>query len=281
MMTLGPPMDVRALFPEERAALLELLAGLSAEEWQAPTVCAGWSVHDLALHLLFVDLGVLCRQRDGYLGRPQDAPDGPVDWEQVVAYVNGLNDAWLRGARRISPRLLIDLLRLTGGQLAEFYDTLALDALDGEVSWAGPGPHPVWLDVAREYTERWVHQQQIRDAVGRPGLTGRRFFFPVLDAFARAVSHTLRDAVAPAGTRVSLVVTGEAGGVWTAERTAGDWALVSGDASRADATLTIDQDVAWRLFTKGIMPEQAAHRAVVRGDDALAAPLLRMVSIIA
>ncbi|MGH2559806.1 MAG: maleylpyruvate isomerase family mycothiol-dependent enzyme [Thermomicrobiales bacterium] len=281
MTRLGPPMDVRALFPEERAALLELFAGLRAEEWQAPTVATGWSVHDLALHLLFVDLGVLCRQRDGYDGRPQDAPAGPMDWDAIVAYVNGLNDAWLRGARRISPRMLVDLLRLTGGQLAAFYDTLDLDVPNGEVSWAGPGPHPVWLDVAREYTERWVHQQQIRDAAGRPGLTERRFFFPVLDAFARALPHTLRDTAAPVGTRVSLVVTGEAGGVWTAERTGGDWTLVTGDASRAGATLTIDQDLAWRLFTKGITPDEASHQAVISGDGALAAALLQMVSIIA
>jgi uncharacterized protein (TIGR03083 family) len=281
MTKLGPSIDLRPLFPEERAALLDLLADLDGDEWQAPTVCAGWSVHDLALHLLFVDLGVLCRQRDGYVGRPQDAPTGPMAWDDVVAHVNGMNDAWLRGARRISPRLLIDLLCLTGGQLAEFYNTLDLDALGGEVSWAGPGPHPVWLDVAREYTERWVHQQQIRDAVGRRGLMERRFFFPVLDAFARALPHTLRDAAAPVGARVSLVVTGEAGGVWTAERTAGDWSLSTEDASAAAATLTIDQDLAWRLFTKGVSADDAARHAVIGGDRALAAPVLQMVSIVA
>jgi uncharacterized protein (TIGR03083 family) len=216
--TLGPPIDARPLFPEERAALLELLVGLTPDEWQAPTVCPGWSVHDLALHLLFVDLGVLSRQRDHYFGRPQDAPAAPLDWDQIVVLVNENNDAWLRGARRISPPLLIDFLRLTGDQLTRFYATLDLDALGGAVNWAGPDPAPVWLDVAREYTERWVHQQQIRDAVGKPGLTARRFYFPVLDAFARAIPHTLRDVTASPGARVALVVTGEAGGIWTAAR---------------------------------------------------------------
>ena len=36
------------------------------------------------------------------------------------------------------------------------------------VNWAGPEPAPIWLDPAREYTERWVHQQHIRDAVRNP-----------------------------------------------------------------------------------------------------------------
>jgi hypothetical protein len=32
----------------------------------------------------------------------------------------------------------------------------------------------MWLDIARDYTERWVHDQQIRDAVGRARLKDRR-----------------------------------------------------------------------------------------------------------
>ncbi|HEX3202686.1 MAG TPA: hypothetical protein VHW42_12245 [Actinomycetes bacterium] len=40
------------------------------------------------------------------------------------------------------------------------------------VSWVGPDPAPNWLDVAREYSERWTHQQQIRDAAEIPGRDG-------------------------------------------------------------------------------------------------------------
>jgi uncharacterized protein (TIGR03083 family) len=46
------------LFPEERARLLQLLHGLT-EEWRAPTACAGWSVKNVAAHLLGDDLGRL------------------------------------------------------------------------------------------------------------------------------------------------------------------------------------------------------------------------------
>ncbi len=47
------------LLPEERAALLDLLAGLTDDEWARPTACAGWSVKDVALHILGGDLGNL------------------------------------------------------------------------------------------------------------------------------------------------------------------------------------------------------------------------------
>jgi uncharacterized protein (TIGR03083 family) len=122
---------VTHLFPPERASLVEPVGSLDAEQWRAPTVCPGWSVRDVALHLLGDDVGLLSRRRDGLL--PAGMPAGPPAWEALVA---------------------------------------ALDpfAAETRVSWVGPDPAPNWLDVAREYSERWTHQQQIRDAVGRPGL---------------------------------------------------------------------------------------------------------------
>ena len=46
------------------------------------------------------------------------------------------------------------------------------------VAWAGESESENWFDVARDYTERWHHQQQIRDAVGRPGYAEPRFSGP-------------------------------------------------------------------------------------------------------
>src|SRR5438445_8929800 len=78
--------------------------------------------------------------------------------------------------------------------VARFFDSLNLLALATPVSWAGPAPAPVWLDVAREYTERWHHQQHIRDAIGQPGQTDHRFLHPVLATFAYALPVALQDA---------------------------------------------------------------------------------------
>lgn len=43
--------QVWAAVDERRAALSELLAGLSADQWKAQTLCDGWTVRDLAGHL--------------------------------------------------------------------------------------------------------------------------------------------------------------------------------------------------------------------------------------
>ncbi|NKX51863.1 maleylpyruvate isomerase family mycothiol-dependent enzyme, partial [Arthrobacter deserti] len=36
----------------ERAKLLQVLEGLDEQQWSLPSLCAGWSVRDLAVHLL-------------------------------------------------------------------------------------------------------------------------------------------------------------------------------------------------------------------------------------
>jgi uncharacterized protein (TIGR03083 family) len=44
--------DVWRLVHAERAALIEDLAGLTDEQWAQPSLCEGWTVHDVAAHLV-------------------------------------------------------------------------------------------------------------------------------------------------------------------------------------------------------------------------------------
>ena len=60
------PIATVELFPQERSALLQLLNALPDEQWANPTVCPGWTVHDVALHLLGDDIGIISARRDGY-----------------------------------------------------------------------------------------------------------------------------------------------------------------------------------------------------------------------
>jgi uncharacterized protein (TIGR03083 family) len=89
------------LFAPERASLLELLSALSAGQWQAPTVCPGWSVKDVALHLLGDDIDLLSRRRDG--AAPTDTPGRPAGFGELVASLDRLNQSWVEATRRISP----------------------------------------------------------------------------------------------------------------------------------------------------------------------------------
>ncbi len=149
------------------------------------------------------------------------------------------------------------------------------------VAWAGEEVSRHWFDVARELTERWHHQQQIRDAVGAPALDGRRFLHPVLDTFLRGLPHTWRGVEAEPGASVAVEVTGEAGGAWALVREGSGWQLYEGESAAPAAVIRMDQDTAWRLLTKGLKRDEAARRIVLEGRPDLGDPILGMLSVMA
>ena len=236
---------------------------------------------DVAAHLLGDDVGRLSWGRDGYVNPAFAAGIDIGTLPGLVAAIDRQNAVWVAGARRISPGLLIELLAMTGELTEAYFTSLDMTALGMPVDWAGPESAPVWLDVAREYTERWVHQQHIRDAVGKPGLKERRWFTPVLDAFVRGLPRVLRDAPAPDGAALRLIISGDAGGEWVALRHHGDWMLGTAPGMAVVATFELDEESAWRLFTKGISKEEARRAARIEGDEALAERALDTVSILA
>jgi uncharacterized protein (TIGR03083 family) len=275
-----PPIDVTELLPDLQWAFMELISGLTPEEWNRPTVCGDWTVKDVVLHMLGSQVGMISGWRDGYRN-PHFADGLDIStWDGLLAAIDRQNAVWVAATQRLSPRLLVELCGTIGDEFVATMQMVDPMALSGPVDWAGPDPAPAWMQVAREYTEYWIHQQHIRDATGKPGLTDRRMYHPVLDAFARAIPHNLRNRPATDGTEVRLVVTGSAGGSWTARRAGGTWDLIA-DGSTAAATVTLDQDFAWRLFTKGVSPAGAIERIDVDGDPALARPIVEMVTILA
>jgi uncharacterized protein (TIGR03083 family) len=44
--------DLFAVLAEERRATADLLAGLTEEQWAAPSLCSAWTVKDVAVHLV-------------------------------------------------------------------------------------------------------------------------------------------------------------------------------------------------------------------------------------
>lgn len=275
-LTDPKPIMTAHLIPELLDALIRLLSGLDDADWSAPTVCAPWSVKDVALHLLGVEIGNLSARRDGHrLG-------GPItDWDELVQQVNTWNQEWVGVARRISAALLVELLGFVGGQANRYFQSLEPFEIRGPISWAGPERRPVWLDIAREYTERWHHQQHIRDAVGRTGMKEKRYLHPTLATLVWAMPHAFRGAKAPLGTRVTLTLMGDSGGSWTIVREARGWRVYQGRKQDPDGMIALDQDVAWRFFTKGIPPDAVRRQTLIEGDRALVEPFFGMVSIIA
>jgi hypothetical protein len=95
------PIHTIERFPELSAELLGLLKDLPRAAWDHETACAGWSVQDVAAHLLGGNVGRLSFGRDKLTPRNRGA--FPTDYAAQVDYIDQLNAEWITVARRLSP----------------------------------------------------------------------------------------------------------------------------------------------------------------------------------
>lgn len=257
--------------------LLELLRALYPAEWNLQTVAPLWKVRDVAAHLLDTALRKLSMARDGYFAETVQIKSN----NDLVELVNRLNREGVALYRRLSPSVLIDLMQIACGQNAAYHESLDPYAPAGfGVSWAGEEQSLNWFDTARELTERWHHQQQIRLATNRPGIMTRELYHPVLDCFLRALPFTYRAVEAPVGTVLDFTIAGDCGGTWKLLREEAAWSLVNDSSNPAASHVTIPQEIAWRVFTKGISREQAQTLTTFEGNTNLGAHILATVAII-
>lgn len=275
-----PPIEVLHLFPVLDKRLIQLLHTLTDEEWHKQTIAPKWTVKDVVAHLLDGTLRGLSILRDGYNG----VKPGNIDtYKDLVFFLNELNAEWTDAAKRLSPRLLTELLESTAEQYSAYLHTLDpwADAVFS-VAWAGEEVSKNWFHIAREYTEKWIHQQQIRHAVGREeGIMTRELFYPFIDTFMCGLPHTYKYVDVPTGTSVEVEVLTEIGGIWHINKTDEGWVLRKNTRLEPNARVEMRPDTAWKLFSKGIAPEQALDEVKITGDEKLAQVALGMVSVMA
>lgn len=272
------PILTAHLLPVIEARLIELLRSLRPSEWDLQTVAPAWKVKDVAAHLLDTQLRKLSIVRDGYSAAP---PTQFASRDEFLQFINRLNREGVEMYGRLSPAVLISMMEVASRESAEFHQALdPMATATFSVSWAGEDTSLNWFDTARELTERWHHQQQIRLATNRPGIMTRELYYPVLDCFMRALPFTYRDRAGEAATHLRFNVSGDCGGSWYLYRDGNRWVQIDAPQGRQVAETTIPQEVAWRIFTKGIDRKAAASQVSIVGDRELGAHVLGMVSIV-
>lgn len=272
----GPIQALEALDGTE-TLLGTLLDTLTVRDWDVPTIVPGWRVRHVAGHLLDTALRRLSLTRDG-VAFERPAGDTP---EALRTFVDRLNAEGVAVFGRLSPAVLRSLMGPASAALCRWLAQRDPDLpADFPVSWAGDTVSPHWFDVARELTERWHHQQQIRLALDRPGLMVRQLYYPVLDCFMRALPWRFRDVAAQAAGHVAVTVSGDCGGTWRLYHDGTRWQLTMDALPDPLAHVTIDQDIAWRVFTKGIRADDMRRRSTIEGDEALGARVLSTVAIV-
>jgi hypothetical protein len=211
-----------------------------------------------------------------------DPPSQIHSYRDLVDYLNNLNADWVRAMKRVSPYTLIELLEATQKSVLDYYYSLDLWAPSRfAVSWAGEDESQNWFHIAREYTERWHHQQQIREAVGKEDIMEKEFFFPVIQTFMMALPHAYRNTMAADGSVISVRVNDASLEEWRIISHNQKWNFTSQTISAPDTQIEMSADTAWKLFTKALPETVASEKIKISGNQELGKPIFKMTSVMA
>ncbi|MBA4849621.1 maleylpyruvate isomerase N-terminal domain-containing protein [Emticicia sp. BO119] len=279
-MTPLSPIFITDLFYKIDKKLIEVLQSLSDDDWNKQSIAPLWTVKDIAVHLLDGNIRSLSMARDGYYGVQ---PDNVNTYQDLVFYLNKLNADWVIAFKRMSPKILVELLEISGRQYCEYITQLnPFDKAIFPVNWAGEEESRTWFHVAREYTEKWHHQQQIRLAVGKEGeLYAKEFYWPHLETSMRALPHHYRTLTGDEGDTIQFVVTGEGGGTWNLYHENSQWFLVQENVTEPICKVIIEGAIAWRLLTKGISKQEARNYISIEGKQEAGEMIFDMLAVMA
>lgn len=273
MTETAGPVWTGELFLGLHEQLIDLLRGLSSKDWNQSTGAGQWRVRDVAAHILDASARRLSSLRDGY--RPPRRGEAISSYRALVEHIDRVNAEWIAACHRLSPLVILDLLDLTGSQLAAIVPSVDPNAPGGVgVVWAGEWESRAWLDIGREYTEYWHHQDQIREAVGASPLREVRWLRPVLEISMWALPYAYRDAAGEPGESVVFVAEGEGGGAWTLARELDRWTLWTGMDSRPRCQVHVEALTMARLLLHRLKPNQIWDQVRFEGPKNLVEPFV-------
>ncbi len=181
--------------------VLVLLRSLDEADWSKPTDLPGWDVRGVAAHLAHVESDLA-----GVKQRRVERPTG----DHLTAPTSVFTEMGLLARADKSPTEIVDELEECAR--ARHEALLADPPTDGR---ADPPrtPGKIGWDwetlLAGRVVDVWMHEQDIRRAVGRPGGFDSPGAAHTVATFTRSLPYVVGKLVAPpAGTTVLLDVTG-------------------------------------------------------------------------
>jgi uncharacterized protein (TIGR03083 family) len=152
-------IDVSALVADpseavirQRNRLTDALAQLSSDEWSSPSRCEGWSVQDVAEHLVSVNLFWLLSIGAGLRDEPT----------RLLASFDPMTDpaAMVESARGASPTATLTKLAASDAELAALLGSLSgsdwtkvAEAPPGHIALSAVCAHALW--------DSWIHERDV------------------------------------------------------------------------------------------------------------------------
>jgi len=262
------PISTAELFPLLDQKLITLLKSLRPNDWKKSTISPNWNVKDIVLHLLDGNLRGISAGRDHHF-------HSPAVGEDLIAFIDKQNKSWVEAGQRLSNALIIELLEITNNLYYEHIKKLdPYEQAVFSVAWAGEDKSANWFHIAREYTEKYHHQLQIRLPFHLDEeLMTYKFYLPFLETVMRSLPGHFREIDAPIASVISIQVS-DGFGVWYLMKSTDGWELYSECDIHPVCQIHIQSQVAWRLFTKGLSERESQKYIDIEGNMELGEKIL-------
>jgi uncharacterized protein (TIGR03083 family) len=235
-------------------------AELDERQWKLPTELAGWSVQDNLAHLI------------GTERKLQDLPAAAMPAEvgdHVKNPIGQFNEAEVEARRHCSGAevlgewnslVTLRLATLRAGDDAYFDTPMTTPT--------GPGTMADFLHI--RVLDCWIHEQDMRRAVGIPGHLAGPAAAHTIDRLLRTISIVIgKRAATPEGGAVVVDITGDVARHVVCEVTGGRAAIVATATLAPLATVTLDGEAFVVLATGRRTAATIADRIDLAGDHAL------------
>lgn len=249
-----------------------LCSPLTEAQWKTPTDCPGWSVQDQISHIVGSESGILGEPRPDHT--PQETGHVKNDMGQSNEVLVDFRRSWpgqqvLDEFRELTGRRLTFLRGLTEEQFATEMQTPI-----------GPGTVTEFIRI--RIMDAWVHEQDIRRALGIPGELESAVAAHAIGRVARAMPFVAaRKAKAPDGVTVVFDITGPAGQIVPVAVEGGRGTQLDSEPESPTVRITTDVETFACLGCGRWDPAEAlsSGKITVTGDTALGETIVKQMNI--
>ena len=180
-------------------SLAEATHELSPAEWARPTECPGWDVKDQLSHLTGIERTLM--------GEAAPAWDGPLG-DHVKNDFAAMHEPWIAVRRaRPGPEVHAEFVEVTRARLSDLESRTEEQWATVGFSPVGEVPYAVFMEV--RVFDCWVHEQDARRALDRPGGDGNLASAVSLERMQSAMPYVVgKKAACAEGTAVCFDVRG-------------------------------------------------------------------------
>ncbi|MEU1496801.1 maleylpyruvate isomerase family mycothiol-dependent enzyme [Streptomyces sp. NPDC005732] len=272
-MSLHPSLQSYAdAWAHSVTAISELVSPLVEGEWNRRTPCPGWSVRDLVSHVIGLDCEML--------GDPRPIHTLPRDLFHVTNEHQRYMEMQVDVRRHHTAPEMTSELEYT---IIRRNRQLRNETRQPDAKVRGPLGTEVTLEHAmlNRAFDVWVHEQDLRTTLGRPGNLDSPGAQIVRDQLLAALPKVVaKDAGAPAQSAVVFDVHGPVEFLRTVRVDADGRGSIDGAPSLGPAaTLTLDWETFFRLACGRVTPEAVSDRIKTEGDPELTAAILRNFTV--